>query len=270
MWNIAVFTACIHPNGFTEEQKKIREKQYEDSLKFYIHNSDFDSIVFVDNSNSNLNYLKDMKKTNGFYTINSKLIEYITYNWNKYTEKYNYWYSEAEIIDYAIDNSQLLDKLDDNKSFFKVTGRHIIKKINSLIWMPQDERFFRWVYGFSCISAVFKIKKKNYKDLLYKKVEDFYIKNQKQNSINLEQVYYILLREKFLYQIDKTKWRRIFFHYLNDWSIRFWTPIKSQLINKILYTWCYLLKLNQFGIFSKILDELFFKKWYQKKFWKNA
>lgn len=264
MNNTLLLTGCINP---LKNSRHIddREKQYIDALNYYIFNSDFKHIIFVDNSNHILPIFKKNQIINNKWIIkiNNKTIEYITFDWNKLTKMYGYWYSESEILDYAMDNSVILKNMQNNESFFKITWRYIIKNINNIIKISQEQLFFRWIRWFSCITGIFKITKKDYLTRLYKKVKEFYINNPNW-FITLESVYYIILRD-FLYNKCKPKWIIFCYCYLNDWTIRHALPIKNQTIVKIFYGITFCLKMNQFTHFSRIIDNLFFKQYYKNK-----
>ena len=266
--NTLLLTACIHPKfpSHKESFYDIREKQYEDALKYYIYNSNFTHIVFIDNSNHVLNFIKKLQPNKkNYYIINNKTIEYISYNWNKLTEKFFYGYWEQEIMDYALDNSTILKKLQKNDSFFKITWRYIIKNINHLIDRKEQELFFRWLWWFSCVTAIFKITKWNFINYLYWKVRQFYIKFSQWHFITLETVYYIHLRNH-IYNTVKVKYPIFIFRYLNDWSIRHALPIHNKFLVKFIYWFSFLVMLNQFWLFSRFLDVLFYNLWFKKHF----
>lgn len=262
--NILLLTACIHPKSRKNKiDMKKREAEYLDALNFYINESNFTHIVFVDNSNTVLDCFKN-EKMDPFVQINGKTIEYLTFDWNKLTSVYEYWFWESEILDYAIENSEILKNMESSDSFFKITGRYVIKNINELINKSWDWLFFRWIWWFSCVTAIFKITKDKFKKLLYEKVKTFYIDKSKWRFITLETVYYILLREELYKHGPKEV---IFcYRYLNNWKIRHSLPIDNQFIVKIFYGLCYILKLNQFWILSKLFDYCFYDFWYEKKF----
>ena len=267
-----LLTSCIHPKYDWENPSfyDIREKQYEDALKYYIYNSKFTHIIFVDNSNYILKYIKNLKpQENNLYNINCKIIEYISFDWNKLTKKYQYGFWEQEIMDYALDNSIILKKLKDDESFFKITWRYIIKNINHLIDTSPKELFFRWICGFSCVTAIFKIKKWTFIKYLYWKIKKFYIKFSKWQFITLETAYYICLR-KYLFETTKIRYPMFIFWYLNDWSIRHAIPkINKNYIIKTIYWFFYLLGMNQFWFLAKFIDSIFFTKWLKKRFSQN-
>ena len=101
-----------------------RLKQYMDSLKYYIVNTDIKEIVFCENSGY------DFRKDELFLLADkcNKKIEIIQFVGNQYKiARYGKGFGEGEIIEYALKNSCLLGKAN---YFIKVTGRLKIKNID--------------------------------------------------------------------------------------------------------------------------------------------
>lgn len=172
--NTVLLTWTICPNA--EIWKKLQYKswsldpekrrlEYMRTIIFYIAISNFDSIVFVENSNYNI-WSNNMLALSNIASIFNKKIEILQFEWNNKTMmNLNYWYWEGEIIDYAYDNSSLIKK---SESRYKITWRYIIKNINSIIKVHKnlDNLFFRNIPEFSAINtAFFKTNNKDYKYL---------------------------------------------------------------------------------------------------------
>ena len=104
--NIILLTATVNPNGmsFTALQDRTaREKQYKESLFFYLENTD-NKIVFCENSGTDL--------SSGYRKyIAEGRIEFLTFNGNDYDKKLGKGYGEAKIILYAISNSVFIKNI---------------------------------------------------------------------------------------------------------------------------------------------------------------
>jgi len=121
---VILLTACINPNGmpFTKlTMPTERMKQYIYALRFYLNNTSI-PVVFVENSNTDISIF--FKKE-----IRPHYLEIHTFQGNKNLEK-GKGYGEAEIIEYAINHSKLICS---NCCLIKITGRLVIKNLNSLI-----------------------------------------------------------------------------------------------------------------------------------------
>ncbi len=119
-----LLTACINPDGmsFTKiSDKNIRMDQYRKALDFYLANTSF-PIIFAENSNIDISQ---------YYTkhINNDRLEILTFSGNDNKER-GKGYGEANIIEYAINNSKILDK---ETMIVKITGRLIVENINEVI-----------------------------------------------------------------------------------------------------------------------------------------
>ena len=121
---VIVLTACVNPRGmlYTALQDvNIRQKQYEDTLAFYLKNTEY-KIVLVENTLSDLGY--EFKQE-----ISTGRLEYITFDGNNFDRSLGKGFGEAQMLSYALNNSKLLKSYP---YFIKITGRLIVKNINSL------------------------------------------------------------------------------------------------------------------------------------------
>lgn len=120
---ILLLTACITPGGmaYTKLQNpKVREQQYLHALKWYLENTNF-PIVMCENTNYQLPREFDQ-------FVREKRLEYLTFDGNNSFDKTRgKGFGEALIIQYAINNSQLLL---DAEVVMKMTGRQILHNIN--------------------------------------------------------------------------------------------------------------------------------------------
>lgn len=106
---------------------KEREKQYINSILFYLNETNINKIVICDNSGFEYSYLK----LGIIAQQQNKKIELLSFKGDAYSiEKLGKGYGEGEIMKFILKNSRLLK---DKDFFFKVTGRIIIKNINQII-----------------------------------------------------------------------------------------------------------------------------------------
>ena len=120
-----LLTACVNPDGmiFTELQNpEIRKRQYIKALQFYLKETDF-PIVFVENSGTDFSLL--FKNY-----IDSGRLEFLCFNGNNYDRSRGKGYGEANIIEYALQNSSIIAECN---YVAKITGRLIIHNIQDLI-----------------------------------------------------------------------------------------------------------------------------------------
>lgn len=124
---ILLLTGCINPNGmpFTSlTDNSVRKEQYIKAINYYIHNTDF-PIVFVENSNTDIsNIFKPV--------ISSNRIEVLTFCGNNNKNK-GKGYGEAEIIEYALNNSQFITLSNRRCAVVKITGRLIVENLKDII-----------------------------------------------------------------------------------------------------------------------------------------
>ena len=103
-----------------------REKQYIDSLLFFITKSEFTKIVVCDNSG--YRYPANIYDSS---LANNKQLELLSFSGNNLlVSTYGKGYGEGEIIEYAVKHSELLKGI---QGFFKVTGRLKVSNVNNII-----------------------------------------------------------------------------------------------------------------------------------------
>lgn len=125
MQNIILLTGCINPNGmsFTSlTDISIRINQYITAIDFYLKNTDL-PIVFAENSDT------DIKR---YFSINNKRLEIISFKGNNDKER-GKGYGEAEIIEYALNNSIIITASNSICNITKITGRLLINNITNVI-----------------------------------------------------------------------------------------------------------------------------------------
>lgn len=224
-------STSINPNN--------RYLEYFDSIVYYITQSNFSSIVFCENSNYNF---KDLDLINDLCIIYKKKFELLQFTWNhKKTLELWYWFGDWECIDYAIDNSKILNT---SANWFKISWRYIVKNINIFLNKnnKRDIIFYKWIWfsPFWGYSAIFKTTNIFYKTWLYncKKLVD------KNKNISLEYVFYFQLRN-----ILFKNWGCNFndLPILNNWS-------KKKIAQEYILKFFWLLEYNTiWSILDKIL-----------------
>jgi hypothetical protein len=120
---VILLTACINPDGmaFTKlTDPDERKRQYIDALNYYAKNTSL-PIVFAENSNTDIRFFLN--------SLPNKNIEILTFDGN-HDKIHGKGYGEAEIIEYAVNNSKYIDK---KTCIIKITGRLIINNIKGFI-----------------------------------------------------------------------------------------------------------------------------------------
>lgn len=266
MKDFLVLTWTISPSGNVAGSLNIsyshtinpkeREKEYYYAIKYYLEKSEFDTVIFCDNSNYKFSYAKELYE---LAKEQWKTLELLSFQWDIYLStqiSYGAW--EAEILDYIYDNSKYIK---NTKSRFKITWRYIIDNINEIIIKLKDKECYFNKYGirttpFHVATSFFKISNKIYEKYLYKKTNTCFllIKQWHNNTmLQLEQVRYILLRDYILNYYIKTKFPNI--------------PIiiSHMLFNRnkfllITFKICVFLWFLNFNRFYKVFDFLFLSK----------
>jgi hypothetical protein len=112
-----------------------RLNDYINAIKFWLHYpGSYSAIVFIDNSGYDLEDIKEAFRNNPF----KREIEILQSNDNTKPEGVHYGYSEMAIIDYAINNSDLISR---SQYFIKVTGRIYFPKLERLIQKTEGYHF---------------------------------------------------------------------------------------------------------------------------------
>lgn len=127
MDDIILLTACINPGGmpFTVvSDAKQRLNQYLLALQFYLQNTSC-PIVFVDNSNMDKTPFLEYESQYG------SRLEILSFDGNK-VKTQGKGLGEMEIIEYALIHSKFNLLLDKHR-IVKITGRLIVRNINSLL-----------------------------------------------------------------------------------------------------------------------------------------
>lgn len=127
MDDIILLTACVNPGGmpFTVVSDATqRLNQYLLALQFYLQNTSC-PIVFVDNSNMDKTPFLEYESQYG------SRLEILSFDGNK-VKTQGKGFGEMEIIEYALIHSKFNLLLDKHR-IVKITGRLIVRNINSLL-----------------------------------------------------------------------------------------------------------------------------------------
>lgn len=126
--NILLITGTIKPLVKVKyDNPKVRLAEYTRNIEKYITKSNFDTIIFLENSGYSFDYLSFEKLAEK----NGKKFEYLNLSAN--AEKNNMSIGEANMMREAFSCSQYLKKLSDSEFVWKVTGRIYINNINDYV-----------------------------------------------------------------------------------------------------------------------------------------
>ncbi|TNF69117.1 MAG: hypothetical protein EP298_05215 [Gammaproteobacteria bacterium] len=139
MKNTLLMTATINPSSdfLTITDRDQRRKQYYESLFYWICHSNFDQIVFCENSAASIN----QSFWHELAELYHKKLEFLIYQQMNDSNNASKGYLECKLIDYALRNSDILQ--NKTQKFYKVTGRVRLKNVNHLLKIHQnDENVF--------------------------------------------------------------------------------------------------------------------------------
>lgn len=189
-WTINLIPDVVNQGYIsTSTDPNSRYKEYFDALVYYITQSNFDNIVFCENSSYKLKDYDLIINLCKIYNKNFELIQYVSDK--EKVKKYGFHYWEIEAINYAIDNSTLIKK---SKNWFKISWRYKYYNINKIIKNLEnsDICFYRmhmplmlWIY-----TSIFKSNNDFYNKYIYSIIDSEFFKNNK----NLEQSFYHKIR----------------------------------------------------------------------------
>lgn len=192
--NNLLLTGTINPGFYNNTNVVLtnphkRLLQYETAINYYITNSMFDNIIFVENSLYEFNADKFQKLAHKY----NKHFEYIPIITDKNkTIQYGKSYGEADCIYKGITLSKLLQ---NEKSFFKITGRVILKNDNKFIKYNDDKSRFIFRNDLQkCHTVFFKANIEEYRRFFFNVQEQC---NESKN-IDIETVFYQIVSENQL------------------------------------------------------------------------
>ena len=187
---VIILTATINPIGYLDpngrNDKNDRENDYFKAIKFYLQKGY--KVVFVENSNT--------------YSgkINSLINQFNSFEYLSFTSKLSHLgksHGEVEILQYALENSIHLKEVD---YLIKITGRYIIKNIDSIIGATKlvskdiyvnPTRNLKWAD-----SRLIIMKKTFYYSYFLPSVEKYLDESKK---VYME---YVLMKSVLLYLLD--------------------------------------------------------------------
>lgn len=187
MEQIIVLTGTIDPSisgaDVKINKKEERLNQYIKNIKRIINETNFDVIIFGENSD----YPYDYTKLRLEAEKNGKILEIIKFmGSNDKIRIKGKGYGEAEILNKVIDTSQFIREM--KKTFYKITGRIFVKNVNKIIAESTKENYFhRWRASKNEVDTrFFKCSKEFYIKHIYGLVElmDDYSNN------SIEEVYF--------------------------------------------------------------------------------
>lgn len=127
---VLVITGCITPSSDIPKLQLTdtsnRKKQYIESIRYYIEKSVINNIVYCDSSGESDD--TDLKLLATRYHKNFEWISFV--GDSKLTKERGKGYGEGEIMEYALEHSELLRSA---RYIVKITGRLKIKNINFLL-----------------------------------------------------------------------------------------------------------------------------------------
>ena len=197
--SVLLLTATINSGYFGNISTKItdtaeRKNQYADTLEKYICESNFDKIVFAENSCERLDEEYFMQKANQY----NKKLEFLSLPGNKSLMKLKgKSYGEAKLISEAIANSKLIK---EEQAFYKVTGRVWISNINKLINDRVENNFVAHNFKSWVRTSFFKIRKDDFYNCLIDAAE-LCDDNTENYEWCIEHVYYECLK-KAMYPVE--------------------------------------------------------------------
>jgi len=133
-----VLSATITPPANAPALKRrdpaLRLADYADAMRFYLGVSDrvVDRIVFIDNSATDLSLLKARCSD----VRHAKRVEWISFQGNDHDPTLGKGYGEFRLLDHGIASSDLLR---DDERFWKLTGRLIVRNMESMILSAPRE-----------------------------------------------------------------------------------------------------------------------------------
>lgn len=136
---VTLLTGCINPDGMAYtalNNIEERQMQYVNAIRFYLKETNY-PIVFCENSGTDISYLFQD-------SIDSGRFECLSFYGNQNKEK-GKGYGEAEIIEYALNNSNLIRSVRE-LLIVKITGRLIVKNIAAITLLHSFIRPRKTVY----------------------------------------------------------------------------------------------------------------------------
>lgn len=132
---ILLLTACIDPRGMRETVRsnpEIRRQDYLRAFDRWVKESQFQKIVFCENSGA------DLSEFARIASDSSKEVELLSFVAPKYPAHLGKSYGEILVLEYAIQRSSVID---ENSRIMKCTGRLFLLSHNSYYWHGKSRDF---------------------------------------------------------------------------------------------------------------------------------
>lgn len=197
-----LMTACIQPtaSNFNPNHRTnalIRLNDYKISLRYWLKytHANFWGIVFVENSGFDLGELRELVASEN---VNNIKVEFLQQIATPIPLNLHYGYSELEMIDFAFDNSLLINSTD---YVIKATGRLYFPKLGLFLKrMPQefkiliDSRDYELVNirKHYLVTTLFIVEKEFYKDILKDSKS-----RMNDQTVHIERLYYSILKPMY-------------------------------------------------------------------------
>jgi len=189
--NIVVLTGTVDPSVGKQHvvlsNRLERLKQYLVNIRALIMKSDFDCIVFCENTNYDYNY----SELEMLAQDQCKKLEILSFmGSNDIIEVKGKSYGECEILNYAVNNSVYLQ--ENNCTFYKLTGRIYVENINKILAeTSHDTVFIRWdIRKKEVDTRFFKVQRGFYRENLYRLLDRI----DEGAHLSIEEVYFNSLK----------------------------------------------------------------------------
>jgi len=189
--SIVVLTATIDPAvgkvHVVLSDKLERLNQYLENIKNLILKSNFDCIIFCENSLYQYDYsnLATLAQNHG------KKLEILSFmGSNDIIGVKGKSYGEGEILNYAINNSTYLK--NDEAAFYKITGRLYVDNVNTILADSRHNNvFIRWdVRKKEVDTRFFKVQVGFFKEYIYHLLDNI----DERSGLSIEEIYFIALK----------------------------------------------------------------------------
>lgn len=243
-----------------------RKRQYVRAILFYLTQTPFAKVVFCENSN--FDFSRETAAIESIAQAYGKEFEYLSFLGNAGVETYGYGYGEAEIFDYAFENSKILRSGD---SWYKITGRYLMRDVEGVLGSlsGRDSYFQRqglFLSPFTVSTAFFKTSNELYRTRLFKKQRPVFEAMARsvhrdrlyfKNHFPIERVWYLLLRDRLLSGEEAKSGPPILYDYP-----RTGTHGVAPFLRDLAYRAYVALGLDRYGAIHRLADRLLFQKTY--------
>ena len=189
-----LLTGTIDPTVFSPDLTKIstadRLMQYQKAIRFYITQSPFNRIVFIENSGYDFVWQQFAELAKA----HSKRFEFLRGSFcREECNAYGIGYGDALLIHEALEQSELLR---DVEYFYKITGRLICKNLNKVLKTRDKYRNEFIIYQFKgwCMTWFFKVNRQDYMQFF----DDVYQECNERTLHDMEICFYERIRDRHI------------------------------------------------------------------------